>query len=105
MTTTRPLTESDLLILGCVDRGGLHIYQSELAYQVNRRGQPTNPLLERLADLEAHGLIESTIAWRLTDHGREQLPDDHDHGTRAGTPARWTSDAPTLTTRSSRGPK
>ena len=90
MTTTQPLTESDLLVLCCVDRGGLHVYQSELAYQVKRRGQPTNELLDRLADLEAHGLIESAIAWRLTDLGREQLPDGHDSPPRGGTATPWT---------------
>ena len=42
-----------------------------------------------MAELEATGLIESALHFRLTDQGRAQLPDDYDPPLRYGTGIPW----------------
>ena len=59
-------------ILGRVDRGGVMISETELRYQL-RHDPPVGELLDRLADLEAEGLIESQLYFRLTEAGEQLL--------------------------------
>jgi hypothetical protein len=64
-------------ILVRVDRGGIHIGEGELRYQLERKdAHPlarADELLDVLADLEARGLLQAELCFRLTARGREQL--------------------------------
>lgn len=81
--------ESDRTILGVVDRGGLSITEHELRYQLRRRSVELVGVLERMADLERRGLVESAICFRLTDAGIEALPDGHERPSLAGLRSDW----------------
>jgi hypothetical protein len=72
-----PLPVGEQQILVRVDRGGMHIGEGELRYQLERKdAHPlarADELLDVLADLEARGLLEAELCFRLTVRGREQL--------------------------------
>jgi hypothetical protein len=76
-------------ILATIDRGGLSITEHELRYQLARQDFDRVGLLERMIDLEQHGLIESTLCFRLTQQGFEQLPDSHQRPSLAGHRSDW----------------
>jgi hypothetical protein len=75
------LPVGDRQILVRVDRGGIHIGEGELRYQLERKDAhplaQADELLDVLADLEARGLLEAELCFRLTAAGRECL---HDRG-------------------------
>lgn len=79
----------DQTILAVVDRGGLHITEHELRYQLRRRNVDLVALLERMMDLEQRGLMESTLCFRLTQTGIESLPDGHERPLAAGYRSDW----------------
>jgi hypothetical protein len=79
--------EQEILIR--IDRGGLHICEAELRYKLRWEERKHGPLLELLDELERQGLIESAIHFRLTEHGRSQLGDDHEPPLRYGTGIPW----------------
>jgi hypothetical protein len=81
--------EGDRTILGVVDRGGLHITEHELRYQLRRRSVDVVGMLERMMDLEQRGLVESTLCFRLTDAGINALPDGHQRPSLAGVRSDW----------------
>lgn len=83
------LTETDRAIIDIVDRGGLHITEHELRYQLRRRSIDVVALLERMMDLEQRGLMESTLCFRLTQAGIESLPDGHERPLAAGYRSDW----------------
>jgi hypothetical protein len=64
-------------ILVRVDRGGIRIEERELRYQLERKDNhplaQADELLDVLAELEARGLIEAELCFRLTRQGRAQL--------------------------------
>jgi hypothetical protein len=72
-----PLPVAEQQILVRVDRGGMHIGEGELRYQLERKdAHPlarADELLDVLAELEARGLIKAELCFRLTAQGREQL--------------------------------
>jgi hypothetical protein len=76
-------------ILARIDRAGLHVCAAELRYKLRWDEQKDASLLDVLDELERCGLIESAIHFRLTDHGRAQLPDDYQPPTRYGTGIPW----------------
>jgi hypothetical protein len=67
----------DRQILVRVDRGGIHIGEGELRYQLERKDAhplaQADELLDVLAELEARGLLRAELCFRLTAQGREQL--------------------------------
>src|SRR5258708_7815836 len=76
------LPVGDRQILVRVDRGGIHIGEGELRYQLDRKDAhplaQEDELLDVLADLEARGLLEAELCFRLTAAGRECLQDRGD---------------------------
>jgi hypothetical protein len=74
-------------ILLRVDRGGILIGERELRYQLackdNHPLAQAPELLDVLAELEARGLIEAELCFRLTSHGRARLAELVDDGGRA----------------------
>jgi hypothetical protein len=76
------LPAGDRQILVRVDRGGILIGERELRYQLERKD--AHPLAEEdellgvLAELEARGLLEAELCFRLTAAGRECLQDPGD---------------------------
>jgi hypothetical protein len=64
-------------ILVRVDRGGIHVGEGELRYQLERKDAhplaQVDELLDVLAELQARGLIKAELCFRLTARGREQL--------------------------------
>jgi hypothetical protein len=76
-------------ILARIDRAGLHICEAELRHTLRWDEGRHGSLLELLAELEAAGLIESAIHFRLTDQGRAQLPEGYDPPLRYGTGIPW----------------
>jgi hypothetical protein len=76
-------------ILARIDRAGLHVCEAELRYKLRLDDQEHGSLLELLDELEQRGLIESALHFRLTDHGRAQLPDDNGPPLRYGTGIPW----------------
>jgi hypothetical protein len=68
---------TELQILHRVDRGGILIGERELRYQLERKDNHPlageDELLDVLAELEAHGLLEAELCFRLTAQGRERL--------------------------------
>jgi hypothetical protein len=71
------LLVGDRQILVRVDRGGIEIGEGELRYQLEcKDAHPlarADELLDVLADLEARGLLQAELCFRLTVRGREQL--------------------------------
>jgi len=82
-------TEEELVILAIIDRGGIQITEHELRRQMARRKIECAGLLERMMDLEERGLIESTLCFRVTQEGLEQLPDGHERPRIAGCRSAW----------------
>jgi hypothetical protein len=68
---------TELQILHRVDRGGISIGERELRYQLQRKDNhplaQDDELLDVLAELEAGGLLEAELCFRLTSAGRERL--------------------------------
>jgi hypothetical protein len=64
-------------ILVRVDYGGIQIGEGELRYQLERKDShplaQADELLDVLAELEARGLLQAELCFRLTARGREQL--------------------------------
>jgi hypothetical protein len=87
---TSPANDEDRQILARIDRGGIHICEAELRYQLDSKDRHPlarrAELLDRLAELEDCGLIESALHFRLTERGRDELPADHEAPQRAGDP-------------------
>jgi DNA-binding transcriptional MerR regulator len=67
----------DRQILVRVQRGGIHIGEGELRYQLERKDNhplaQADELLDVLDVLEARGLIEAELCFRLTAQGRAVL--------------------------------
>ncbi|MGO9955836.1 MAG: hypothetical protein ACLP50_07605 [Solirubrobacteraceae bacterium] len=80
-------------ILTRIARGGLLICDDELRYQLRREGEALGRLPWLLADLEQRGLIESAVHYRLTEPGRQCVPEQDRPGPRAISPTRWTRSA------------
>lgn len=76
-------------ILARIDRAGLHVCEAELRHTLRWNEQEDGSLLALLVELERRGLIESAIHFRLTEHGRTQLPDSYEPPLRYGTGIRW----------------
>ena len=76
-------------ILARIDRAGLHVCEAELRHTLRWDEHTHGSLLELLAELEATGLIESALHFRLTDQGRAQLPEGYDPPLRYGTGIPW----------------
>jgi hypothetical protein len=76
------LAVGDRQILVRVDRGGIDIGEGELRYQLERKDAhplaQEDELLDVLAELEARGLLEAELCFRLTAQGRECLNDRGD---------------------------
>jgi hypothetical protein len=74
-------------ILVRVDRGGILLGERELRYQLARKDNhplaQAPKLLDVLAELEARGLIEAELCFRLTSDGRARLAELVDYGGRA----------------------
>jgi DNA-binding PadR family transcriptional regulator len=77
-------------ILARIDRAGLHVCEAELRYKLRWDERTHGSLLDLLDELERKCLIESAIHFRLTEHGRTQLPDDYEPPLRYGTGVPWT---------------
>jgi hypothetical protein len=76
-------------ILARIDRAGLHICEAELRHTLRWDEHKHGSLLELLAELEATGLIESALQFRLSDQGRAQLPEGYEPPLRYGTGIPW----------------
>jgi DNA-binding PadR family transcriptional regulator len=76
-------------ILSRIDRAGLQICEAELRHTLRWDERTHGSLLELLAELEATGLIESALHFRLTDQGRAELPEGYDPPIRYGTGIPW----------------
>src|SRR5450755_2649922 len=61
-------------VLTRIARGGLLICETELRYQLQRRGMDLGSLPGLLADLQHRGLIESETHYRLTAAGAALVP-------------------------------
>ena len=75
-------------ILARIDRA-VQICEAELRYKLRWDEQQHGPLLELLDELERHGLIESALHFRLTEHGRARLPADYEPPLRYGSGIPW----------------
>jgi hypothetical protein len=68
-------TERQILVR--VQRGGILIEETELRYQLERKDNHplarADELLDVLAEIEAQGLIEAELCFRLTPEGRARL--------------------------------
>ena len=78
-------------ILVRIDRGGIAICEAELRYKLRWNEARLGSLLDVLADLEASGLVESALHFRLTDRGRAELPADYQPPVRVGSGVSWGS--------------
>jgi alpha-D-ribose 1-methylphosphonate 5-triphosphate synthase subunit PhnL len=71
-------------ILVRVDRGGILIGERELRYQLQRKDNHPlaceDELLDVLAEIEARGLIEAELCFRLTAEGRARLAEPDTSG-------------------------
>ena len=76
-------------ILARIDRAGLHVCEAELRYKLRWDERKQGSLLELLDALEGRGLIERAIHFRLTEHGRAELPEDYQPPLRYGTGIPW----------------
>ena len=74
-----------------IDRGGIAICEAELRYKLRWNEARLGSLLDVLADLEASGLVESALHFRLTDRGRAELPADYQPRVRVGSGVSWGS--------------
>jgi hypothetical protein len=79
-----PLIDDQRILLR-VARGGILIGERELRYQLERKDNhplaQADELLDVLAEIEARGLIEAELCFRLTPQGRERLAErDADGG-------------------------
>lgn len=89
-TRQRPVpVELEQEILARIDRAGLLICEAELRYKLRWNDRTHGSLLELLEALERHGLIESALHYRLTDQGRELLPEGYEPPLRYGTEIPW----------------
>jgi DNA-binding PadR family transcriptional regulator len=90
--TRRPRIPAELEqeILARIDRAGLHICEAELRHKLRWDDRTHGTLLELLDELEKQGLIESALHFRLTDHGRAQLPEGYEPPLRYGAGVPWT---------------
>jgi hypothetical protein len=84
-----PPVERIMEALARIDRGGLSIPEAELRHTLCWDDALEGELLDLLAELEARGLIESAIHFRLTDAGREQLPASYEPRRRYGRGMSW----------------
>jgi hypothetical protein len=76
-------------ILVRIDRAALQICEAELRYQLRWDERRDGSLLEVLDELERRGLVESSLHFRLSEHGREHLPYDYEPPLRYGTGIPW----------------
>jgi DNA-binding PadR family transcriptional regulator len=76
-------------ILARIDRAGLHVCEAELRHKLRWDERNRGSLLELLDELEQQGLIQSAIHFRLTEHGRAELPEDYQPPLRYGTGIAW----------------
>ena len=83
------LVDLEREILARIDRAGLHICEAELRYKLRWDEPKQGSLLNLMAELEATGLIESALHFRLTDQGRAQLPEGYEPPLRCGTGIPW----------------
>ena len=81
--------ETEQTILEVVDRGGLHITEHELRYQLARRQVDIISVPKRMRDLEQRGLVESTLCFRLTEQGVAALSDGHERPLVVGYRSDW----------------
>jgi hypothetical protein len=72
-----------------IDRAALHICEAELRYQLGWDERRDGSLLEVLDELERRGLVESSLHFRLSERGRELLPNDYEPPLRYGTGIPW----------------
>jgi DNA-binding PadR family transcriptional regulator len=72
-----------------LDRAGLAVCEAELRYKLRWNECTHGSLLALLDELERAGLVESAIHFRLTDHGRGNLPDNYEPPSRYGSAIRW----------------
>lgn len=90
--TTKQLpipAELEQEILARIDRAGLHVCETELRHTLRWNEPKDGSLLDVLYELERTGLIESALHFRLTEHGRAQLPDSYEPPLRYGTGIPW----------------
>jgi len=77
----------DRQILLRIQRGGIQIGEGELRYQLERKDRhplaQADELLDVLAEIEAHGLLEAELCFRLTAEGRARLAELDDTDGRA----------------------
>jgi hypothetical protein len=76
-------------ILLRIDRAALHICEAELRYQLRWEERRDGSLLDVLDELERRGLVESSLHFRLSERGRELLPNDYEPPLRYGTGIPW----------------
>jgi hypothetical protein len=81
--------EREQEILARIDRAGLHICEAEPRYKLRWDERTDGSLLDVLDELERRGLVESSLHFRLSQCGREQLPDDYEPPPRYGTGIPW----------------
>jgi hypothetical protein len=82
-------TELEREILVRIDRAALHICEAELRYQLRWDEQRDGSLLDVVDELERRGLVESSLHFRLSEPGRELLPNDYEPPLRYGTGIPW----------------
>jgi hypothetical protein len=82
------LDPPDPQILVRIQRGGIHIGEGELRYQLQRKDNHPlareDELLDVLAEIEARGLLEAELCFRLTKEGGARLAELDDADGRAG---------------------
>ena len=89
------LCDQEQEILSRIDRGGLAICEAELRHKLRWNEARLGSLLGELAGLEAAGLVESALHFRLTERGRAELPADYQPPIRTGSGIPWvTSPSP-----------
>ena len=75
--------ETEQTILEVVDRGGLHINEHELRYQLARRQIDSVGVLERMRDLEQRGLVECAALLEPGQPRFEEIVQPRQGGVRA----------------------
>jgi hypothetical protein len=88
------LCDQEREILCRIDRGGLAICEAELRHTLRWNEASPGSLLGVLADLEASGLVESALHFRLTDRGRAELPAAYQPPVRVGSGIPWVTSPP-----------
>jgi hypothetical protein len=81
--------EQEQEILVRIDRAALHICEAELRYQLRWDERRDGSLLDVLDELERSGLVESSLHFRLSERGRDLLPNDYEPPLRYGTGIPW----------------